>query len=560
MVGWEEALNQFADETKEEFLAHLGLLPGPPPNNTDAIPASVYYAGARAKRGNIDWRAAGKVGSVKDQGRCGSCWAFSATAVETCVAIRTGSVPDLSEQIFQDCLETNHCSPGSGWPSSALGLAKAYDYPYLTADGICHSTSQKAWVGQKISGRGESDLENMLQGGVSVCLLADALQFYSRGVIDAPSTNRNNHAVTVVALTTNCDNRSSHCWVVKNSWGPGWGENGYFRVVKGKNAMGISTVLDSAVQCSSNSAKNDGLHGPIEYTDRPGGDVGMTKAANAQDCQTACAKWDGCDVWAFDTCGNSCWFKKAGTASSPRDCRASGIINHQLKIFSSSIDPVYLVMCKLWGLRVPLVGQPPVSQPSQSLYPYDDNFSTMDLFGKWRTDVNSFPNTASVTLKYDFDYESPVQTYSVWKAGVSLQTRLDPVDLATSGRKLYFVLRTGVAKVKDVFWSEMYTVDLSPSDVDCKYKAKAISATTNTITITSTGSGCNATPLRIDLQDESFGENQFFSDSIVTTNVKEGDNTFKLNDIVKASDQKIVVTFSVENPNYKGTVRPTSIF
>ncbi|PRP75315.1 hypothetical protein PROFUN_05626 [Planoprotostelium fungivorum] len=333
MVGWEEELNQFADQTKEEFLKRLGLLPGPPPNNTDAIPASVYYAGVRSKRGNIDWRAAGKVGSVKEQGRCGSCWAFSATAVvETCVAIMTGPAPDLSEQIFQDCLETNRCSPGGGHANSALDLAKAYGQSFEK-------------VGYVISGKGQEQLEVMLQGGaVAVGLYADALQFYSRGVIDAPSSDVLNHAVTVVALTTNCDNKSSQCWVAKNSWGPGWGENGYFRVVKGKNAMGISDLLNSAVRCSADSPEKDGLYGPIEYAGRSGYDIDLTKAANAQDCQTACAKRDDCYGWAFDTCGDSCWFKKAGSASYPRGCRASGIVNHQLKIFFSSIGPVYLVM------------------------------------------------------------------------------------------------------------------------------------------------------------------------------------------------------------------------
>ncbi|PRP83730.1 hypothetical protein PROFUN_09062 [Planoprotostelium fungivorum] len=254
-VGWREELNEFADQASEEFLKRLGLAPGPPPNNTgNSIPASIFYQGQKVKRGLVDWRAKGKVGSVKDQKQCGSCWTFTASAViETCVAIATGSVPDMSEQQFQDCLHTKRCSPGGGWPATALDFAQKQgqsferDYPYQAHDGSCHSTNKTAHVGQRISGKGEDDLERMLQTGVvSVALDASTLQRYAGGVVDAPTSVIHNHAVTVVALINDCDGKAAQCWVVKNSWGPKWGEDGFFRIVKGKNSIGVANVLDTA--------------------------------------------------------------------------------------------------------------------------------------------------------------------------------------------------------------------------------------------------------------------------------------------------------------------------
>ncbi|PRP79583.1 cathepsin L precursor [Planoprotostelium fungivorum] len=331
--------HKFADETKEEFLKHLGLPPGPAPNMTNhrAISAADYFRKRPVKRDLVDWRAAGKVSSVKDQGGCGSCWTFSASAVvETCVAIATNTVPDASEQQYQDCLESKQCSPGGGWPSGALqftidqGQSLLQDYPYTKSDGQCHSTDTKLHVGSRIGGNGEGDLENMLQkGAVSVCLDASVLQSYGGGVIDADSSSETNHAVTVVALTNDCDGKADECWVVKNSWTNGWGEQGYFRVVKGKNSIGVANVVDTAIDCSmdgNNDGGNQGQYGPIEQIDRPGGDIQVGTASSAQDCQTQCYQNNDCTTWAFDSCGNTCWLKNGDLNAYQADCRVSGVI------------------------------------------------------------------------------------------------------------------------------------------------------------------------------------------------------------------------------------------
>jgi len=337
-VGWEEEVNEFSDMTAEEFLKHLGYVPDPR-NGTDdgAIPASVYYSGQNKRFGQIDWRSRGKVGAVKNQGGCGSCWTFSAVAViESCVAISSNSgPPDLSEQQFQDCLHSKVCSPGGGWPANAIdnaknGLATEAEYPYVTRNGNCHAGSRAATVGSRISGKGEGDLERLLSSGVvSVALDASTLQGYRSGVIDAASSGATNHAVTVVALSTDCAGRSQECWVVKNSWGAGWGEKGYFRVVKGKNSIGVANVCDTAVNCNGKGGDNNPTPNPKPKpsgTDRPGGDMpNQPKPANNKDdCANRCRSTNGCKAWAFDTCGNNCWLKSMVTGGVQRECRDSG--------------------------------------------------------------------------------------------------------------------------------------------------------------------------------------------------------------------------------------------
>ncbi|PRP80387.1 Clan CA, family C1, cathepsin L-like cysteine peptidase [Planoprotostelium fungivorum] len=231
------------------------------------------------------------------------------------------------------------CEPGDGWPSEATDYAKKNrqsferDYPYTQRDGSCHSTQNRIHVGQRISGKGEDQLENMLQkGAVSVCLDADILQNYRSGVIGAGYSSDQNHAVTAVALTTDCNGRAAQCWVVKNSWGSDWGEHGYLRVDKGKNSLGIGAeLLDLATGCSSEDNKNNNNnnnnynapYGDINNQDLPGDDIAVLKANERSDCT----------AFAFNTCGNGrCWLKNGDLSVNNRNCRASEAVSIQAKL------------------------------------------------------------------------------------------------------------------------------------------------------------------------------------------------------------------------------------
>ncbi|PRP88229.1 response regulator receiver ATP-binding protein [Planoprotostelium fungivorum] len=256
-VGWEQGINEFSDSTLEEFIHRLGYLDQ---GNTtegamsveDAFPGKRYY-------GNVDWRARGKVGPVKNQANCGSCWAFATTSsTETCVAIAANiTVPNLSEQQLQDCMFAHVCSPGGGGGAAGIdwvktnGVAYGQEYPYIKANGKCHYTTKRARITGRVHGNTEDQLATMLQkGAVLIGVNADLLMGYKSGVInDANHSKSRNHAVTVVAITNQCNGVSQQCWVIKNQWGTGWGEKGYFRVAKGKRVIGLGDDSDMPTGC-----------------------------------------------------------------------------------------------------------------------------------------------------------------------------------------------------------------------------------------------------------------------------------------------------------------------
>merc|ERR1711964_51325 len=131
---------------------------------------------------SVDWTAQGKVTSVKNQGHCGSCWAFSSTgALESANAIATGSMVSLSEQQV-DCHVGNGCS--GGWPYNSFRYAESTamctesEYPYTARDGSCHANSctglkRGAVTGYKSVAKSESDLRSAVaKGPVSITVQA----------------------------------------------------------------------------------------------------------------------------------------------------------------------------------------------------------------------------------------------------------------------------------------------------------------------------------------------------------------------------------------------------
>jgi len=269
-IGWEDGINQFADMTPEEFIHSLGYdedAQNDYNNGTEAISAATYFKDVESKRflTEIDWRTKGKDGAVKNQGKCGSCWAFATTAsTESCVAISQNvQPPNLSEQHLQDCMFSKLCSPGGGGGASAIdyvktnGVAYGQDYPYTQTNGQCHKPTKVAKAGGRVHGRTEDELANMLaKGPVLIGINASPLQGYRKGIVDDASASKGrNHAVTVVGVTSKCDNKATECWIVKNSWGTGWGEKGYFRVAKGQNIIGLGDDSDMPIQCTGSGDK-----------------------------------------------------------------------------------------------------------------------------------------------------------------------------------------------------------------------------------------------------------------------------------------------------------------
>jgi len=239
-----------------------GLKPGPlRVRNVDPalLNASVYSFAS-----SLDWASRGKVTSIDNQGSCGSCWAFSAAgAIESRRAIAGGPLQKLSKEELINCdMNADGCG-GSNRIDEGLrfasthGLTSESSYPFTSEnspessghDGSCKQSKEKSpvvTVGgvHDVPQRDERALLAAVQSGpVSVGIYAapgSPLQGYSSGVIDHEGcSTQNDHAVLVVGYGHDSSAGLDY-WKVKNSWGPGFGESGYFRIVRGKNMCGIA--------------------------------------------------------------------------------------------------------------------------------------------------------------------------------------------------------------------------------------------------------------------------------------------------------------------------------
>ncbi|GJV32168.1 senescence-specific cysteine protease SAG39-like protein [Tanacetum coccineum] len=237
--GYTLAVNEFADLTNEEFrttrnrfLAHE-CSPSTPAfryENVTAVPSS------------MDWRTKGAVTPIKDQGQCGCCWAFSAVAaMEGITQLKTGKLVSLSEQELVDC-DTSGVDQGceGGLMDNAFefivsnkGLATESNYPYKGTDGTCNS-NEESNAAATITGHEDVPansetalLKAVASQPVSVAIDASGsdFQFYSSGVFTGECGTELDHGVTAVGYGTSDD--GTKYWLVKNSWGTSWGQEGY---------------------------------------------------------------------------------------------------------------------------------------------------------------------------------------------------------------------------------------------------------------------------------------------------------------------------------------------
>ncbi|CAA7040911.1 unnamed protein product [Microthlaspi erraticum] len=243
------AVNQFADLTNDEFRAmYTGYKGGSVLSSQSGIRTSSFrYQNVSfgALPISVDWRKKGAVTPIKNQGSCGSCWAFSAVgAIEGATQIKKGKLISLSEQQLVDC-DTKDFGCSGGLMDSAFqyimangGLTTKSNYPYIAQDGTCNYKKAKQNT-TSITGFEDVPVNNeaalmkaVAHQPVSVALEGGGLdfQFYSSGVFTGECSTDLDHAVTAVGYGESTN--GTKYWILKNSWGPNWGENGYMRIQK----------------------------------------------------------------------------------------------------------------------------------------------------------------------------------------------------------------------------------------------------------------------------------------------------------------------------------------
>lgn len=214
----------------------------------------------------VNWIGMGGVTPVKNQGACGSCWAFSTTgALEGAKFIKTGDLTALSEQNLLDC---DHLDLGcnGGLMDNAFkfdektgGLCSEEDYPYVAKQGdVCNPMNCTDVPGTIVStfydvppGDEKSMLAAIAMQPISIAIQADQFpfQFYKNGVLtdDTCGSEGNiDHGVLAAGYGTDLETQEPY-WVVKNSWGEKWGENGYIRMSRNsKNEFGMCAILKMA--------------------------------------------------------------------------------------------------------------------------------------------------------------------------------------------------------------------------------------------------------------------------------------------------------------------------
>jgi len=258
-ASYKMGINQFTDLTPTEFRKGYLNLDMKLVNKINYKKVSVNSKNDAPESWN--WVNEGVFGPVKDQGYCGSCWAFSAMGnIEALNAMKTKEYVALSEQQLVDC-DTEY---DQGCNGGLMEYAFAYlvekgcmtekDYPYVGYDDTCHYDESKvflridSWL--MLDTQDENEIKEFLytNGPLAIAINADPFQYYTGGIIDEDEWSCDpeglNHGVVLVGY----GNESGvDYWIIRNSWGDYWGEDGYVRVARGKGTCGVNTYVTTAV-------------------------------------------------------------------------------------------------------------------------------------------------------------------------------------------------------------------------------------------------------------------------------------------------------------------------
>ncbi|VDN07214.1 unnamed protein product [Thelazia callipaeda] len=259
LTTYQKAINKFTNWLPEE----LSRLNGDRSGNlkyfyVESVDNVTFNTVHKPLPPHIDWRKFGAVTPVKDQGYCGSCWAFSATgALEAQHFMKTGVLIQLSEQNLMDCsyeYGNEGCDGGLAifaydYVQNNNGIDTEDKYPYEGIDGQCRYNVENrgttCLTSAVLTRYNEVQLQADIvdKGPIAVSIDASYISDYDTGIFESSECSTfPNHAVLVVGYgseeVVKKDKKvKKDYWIIKNSWGRNWGENGYLRLARNENNM-----------------------------------------------------------------------------------------------------------------------------------------------------------------------------------------------------------------------------------------------------------------------------------------------------------------------------------
>jgi cathepsin L len=276
-LSWKRGVNRFTDLSKDEIKTIFGgdkfALES---SKSTEVSLLGSINGKFEPPSSLDWRikAPGIISPVKDQGHCGSCWAFAAVAtIESYLALNTGKLNELSPQELVSCMANeDHCGGQGGCKGATAelafdylatsGLTEIWEYGYLPTtywDGINNSCLRTSQMLPSATGSGytllkRNDYDELIYaistvGPLAVNVDASEWSSYESGVFTGcPQENVNiNHVVQLVGYGTTSDGMDY--WTIRNSWSPEWGEDGYIRIQRSSGYCGNDYHNSAGVGC-----------------------------------------------------------------------------------------------------------------------------------------------------------------------------------------------------------------------------------------------------------------------------------------------------------------------